>query len=467
MPSHRFRTLASAALAAAGLWVWSAAPARADEIVTRHPETCELVTIRAAEILPETWNEVEYREKERGPTKKVPMSLVVEIKRSTGGKDKSNLEAAIQELERGNLTDARTALRETAGGGYSVSEGQRFFTSFVPKGAGTARGKRPSWIAEYAHFHYAKALVLEGEKTGNAKLLEEALLCLDDVPNPAPAPPPKDAPKEKDTDAGTTGGFLGRFKGGNSRWLPEAMHLKARALVGLKRYDEAAAVWEDLFKEAVGASLSPRWVFEAKTGPGFIAKAQGDVDKAVQQYERAPTALEAMLAQAPNRCIRLEIGRYFSQVRARAAALLLEKAQNGGPGAASAFITLKTFLEEGQPEALQAKFGSRPPEQLEALMAGARDPQVQAVAQTGLGLAFLNDGKYDEAIAALTSVTVRYFAAREYAANALFHLAKAAEKAAEAPKPGAKDAKATYTAIKDNALKRLKDEYPDSTYATR
>jgi tetratricopeptide (TPR) repeat protein len=316
-------------------------------------------------------------------------------------------------------------------------------------------------VAEYAHFHYAKALTLEGLKTGNTKLLEEALLCLDDVPNPAPAPPPPES-KEKDTDAGTTGGFLGRFKGGNSRWIPEAMHMKALALVGLKRYDEAAAVWEELFKEAVSNGLSPRWVYEAKLGPGLIAKAQGDVDKAVQQFERAPTALDALLAQAPNRCLRLEIGRYFSLVRARAAALLLEKAQNAA--SPTAFINLKTFLEEGQPEALQAKFATRPPEQLEALLAGARDPQVQAVSQTGLGLTYWNDGKYDEAIAALSAVTVRYFAARDYAANALFHLAKAAEKAAEGAKPAAKP---TYVAIKENALQRLKDEYPESPYATR
>jgi hypothetical protein len=240
------------------------------------------------------------------------------------------------------------------------------------------------------------------------------------------------------------------------------MHLKARALLGLKKYAEAEAVWDDLFKQAVGANLSPRWVFESKLGPGRVAEAQGDVDKAVQAYERAPTALETMLQQATSRCMRLEIGRYFSQVRAKAAALLLHKAQNGG--GPSAFVTLRTFLVEGQPEALQAKFASKSPEQLEALMAGARDPQVQAVAQTGLGLTYLNEQKYDEAILALQSVAVRYFAAREYAANALFHLAKAADAAAQAAKP---TAKATYAAIKDEAVKKLKAEYPESPYATR
>jgi tetratricopeptide (TPR) repeat protein len=463
MPScSPVRALASFPAALVALLACSVAfptVARADEIVTRHPDTCELVVIKAFDVLPETLTEVEYRERDRGPTKKIGVPYVVEIRRNSGGKDKGNLEAAIQELDRGNVADARSALKDLAGGGFSMKDGQRVFTSFTPKGANTARGRRPPWTAEYAHFYYAKALVLEGLKTKNDKLLEEALLCLDDVPNPAP--PPAADPKEKDEHA-QTGGFLGRFKGGNSRFIPEAMHLKALALLGLKKYPEAEAVWDELFKQAVGSSLSPRWVFEAKVGPGLIAEAQGDVDKAVQAYERAPTALDSMLQQATSRCLRLEIGRYFSQVRAKAAALLLHKAQNGG--GPSAFVTLRTFLVEGQPEALQARFSAKSPEQLEALMAGARDPQVQAIAQTGLGLTYLNEQKYDEAILALQAVAVRYFASREYAANALFHLAKAAEAAAAAAKPAAKP---TYLSIKDEAVKKLKADYPESPYATR
>jgi tetratricopeptide (TPR) repeat protein len=452
------RRLLPAALAAAA-WVALAPTARADEIVTRHPETCELVTIKAAEVLPETWTEVEYRERDRGPTKKIPLTLVVDIKRTSGGKDRSLLEGAIQDLERGNLAEARAALKDVAGGGYSTIDGKRVFTSFVPKGAGTAKGKRPTWTAEYGHFFYAKALVLEGLKSGNTNLLEEALLVLEDVPNPAPAPPPEGS-REK-PDAGTTGGFLGRFKGGNSRWLPDAMHLKALALVGVKRFDQAAAAFEELYNQALGVGLSPKWVYEAKVGPGLIAEAQNDAEKAVQAYERAPTALETLIAQVPSRCLRLEAGRYFSQVRARAAALLLDKAEKAGSDAA--FLSLKTFLMDGQPEALQQRFSGRPREQLEALMAGARDPEVQAVAMTGLGMAYRAEKKYDEAILALRTVAARHFAARDQAARALFYLAKSAEEAAAGAKP---DVKAAYMKERDSALRELK-AYPESTYASR
>ena len=444
---------AALALALAGAALWAQAPgARADEIVMRHPDTCELITVKAAEILPETWTEVEYREREKGPTKKIPLPLVVEIRRTSGGKDRSNLEAAVQDLERGQLTEARTALKDVAGGGYSTNDGKRVFTSFMPKGAGTAKGKRPAWTAEYAHFYYAKALVLEGRRTGHDNLLEEALLVLEDVPNPAPSDP---------KDAGTTGGFLGRFKGGNSRWLPDAMLLKAQALLGLKRYDQAALAFEELFNQALGIGLSPRWVYEAKIGPGLIQEAQNDPDKAIQAYERAPTALETLLTQVPNRCLRMETGRYFSQVRAKAAALLLEKAEKANSD--GAFLTLKTFLMEGQPEALQTKFASRPREQLEALLAGARDSQVQAVTMTGLGMAYRAERKYDDAILALRSVAVRHFAAREHAARALYYLAKAAEEAAAAAKP---EVKAAYTKEREAALKELKT-YTESPYASR
>jgi tetratricopeptide (TPR) repeat protein len=451
------RVVASVVVAA-GLLALAPA-ARAEEIVTRHPDTCETVTIKAAEVLPETWTEVEYRERDKGPTKKVPLTLVVDIRRTTGGKDRQNLEGAIQDLERGRLTEARTAFRDVAGGGYSTIEGKRVFTSFMPKGAGTAKGKRPAWTAEYAHFYYAKALVLEGTQSGNTNLLEEAMLVLEDVPNPAPAIDP--SAKERDKDPGTTGGFLGRFKGGNSRWLPDAMHLKALALVGLKRYEVAAQAFEELFNQALGVGLSPRWVYEAKIGRGLIAEAQNDPDKAVQEYERAPTALETLLTQVPNRCLRLETGRYFSQVRAKAASLLLEKAEKANSD--GAFLALKSFLMEGQPEALQTKFAARPREQLEALMAGARDPQVQAVTMTGLGMAYRAERRYDDAIVALRTVAVRHFAARQHAARALYYLAKTAEEAAAAAKT---DVKAAYTKERDAALKELKT-YPESPYASR
>lgn len=429
-----------------------AASARADEIVTLHPDTCEQVVIKAHEVLPETWTEVEYRERDKGPTKKVPLALVLEIHRSAASKDKSNLENALLELDRGNLTEARMALRELAGGGYSTQEGQRVFTSFMPKDTGKAKGKRPAWTAEYAHFFYAKALVLEGLKTQNDKLLEEALLCLDDLPVPG-ADPKQEA---------TTGGFLARFKGGNSRWLPEAIALKGRALIGLKRFEDAAKVFEDLYNQAVTSGLSPRWVYEAKVGPGLIAEAQGDQAKAIQAYEQAPTALDTLIAQVPNRCLRLEVGRYYSQLRAHAAALMLAKAE--AAGTAAAYGPVKAYLLEGQPEALKRRLGSRPPEQQEALLTGARAPEVQAVNQIGLGQAYLAEGKFEEAVLALRAVAIRHFGARERAAAALYFLAKAADGAGKAAKGAAQG---FYLKLKDDALNQLKTDYRESPYASK
>jgi hypothetical protein len=421
--------------------------ARADEIVARNPDTCEETVIRCHEVLPETWTEVEYRETARGPTKKVPLNLVVEIRRTSGGAERSNLEAAIQELDRGNLTEARQALRDLAGGGYKVEEGTKKFYAF-PKPAG-ARGRRPAWTHEYAHFHYGRALVLEGLRSQNDALLEEALLVLDDVPVPG-------------AGAETSGGFLGRFKGGNSRFLPDAMLLQAQALGGLKRWDEAAAAYSKLFDDAVGQGLSPRFVYEAKVGPGRLAEAQGDAAKAMQAYEQAPTALETVLSQAPNRCLRLETGRWYNRVRMLVGETMLKKAE--AAGSAAAYVTVKQFFEESRPEALEKKFAGRPAEQLEALISGARDPEVQAVAKAGLGQAYLAEKRWDEAILALAAVTVRSYTAREQAAAALYHLAKAADGAlAAAPA----EAKSVYQAIKDGALSRLKQDYPESPYATK
>lgn len=451
-PRARARRLGAALLAGAGGLLLLAGPARADEIVTLHPDTCEQVVLKVHEILPETWTEVEYRERDKGPTKKVPLPLVVEIRRGGSGKDKTNLENAILELERGNLTEARLALKDLAGGGYSTQDGQRVFTSFMPKETGKAKGKRPAWTAEYAHFFYVKALVLEGLKTQNEKLLEEALLCLDDAPIPGAS----------GKDAGTTGGFLARFKGGNSRWLPEAMALKGQALVGLKRFDEAAAVFDDLYNQAVSVGLAPRWVYEAKIGPGLIAEAQGDQAKAIQAYEQAPTALDTLIGQVPNRCLRLEVGRYYNRVRARAAALMLAKAEAAGN--AAAYGPVKAYLLDGQPDAIRRRAASRPPEQQEALVVGSRAPDVQALNLTGLGQAYLAEGKFEEAVLVLRSVAVRHFGARDLAAAALYYLAKAAGGAAKAAKG---QAQAFYQRLQDDALAQLKADYRDSPYATK
>jgi tetratricopeptide (TPR) repeat protein len=443
------RRALSAVLVAGAALVAQALPAWAEDLILkRNPDTCEIETIRAFEVLPETWTEVRYKESARGQEKSVPLPLVVDIQRGGTSKEKSLLEAALQELERGNVTEARIALRDLAAGGYKLDEGALKFTPFPKPGTGP-KGKRPAWTQEYAHFFYGKALVLEGKKSGNAKQFEEALLVLTDVPVPG-------------QDKETTGGFLGRFKGGNSRWLPEAMLLKAEALVGLKKYDEASAAYNELFDQAVGAGLAPRWVYEAKIGPGRVAEAQGDSDKAVRAYEQAPTALETLLAQAPNRCLRLDIGRYYSLMRMQAAEVLLKKAE--AAGTAAAFMPVRGYLEDSTADALKKRLGGRPPEQLEAFLAGARDAQVLAVLASGLGQAYLAEKRYDDALLALASVAVRSSSARDRAASALYHMAKAAEGAAQAAQG---DAKKFYEDTKASALKRLKSEYADSPYATK
>lgn len=432
--------------------VLAAAPARADDSVTvRNPDSCEIVTIKVSEVLPETWTEVRY--KLGKAEKSVPLALVVDIDRSTGGKERGILEAALLELKRGNFTEARMALRDLAAGGSKMEDGVQKFTPF-PKGGSGAKGKRPAWTQEYAHFWYAVALVREGEKSGNEKLLEEALLVLDDVPVPGDG-------KE------TTGGFLGRFKGGNSRWLPDAMLLKAEALMALKRWEPAAAAFGELFDQAVGVGLSPRWVYEAKRGPGRIAEAQGDTEAAIRAYEQAPTALETLLAQSPNRCLRLETGRYYSMVRMEAAKVLLRKAEAGGKPAD--FMPLRNYLEGSTPEALQRKVSGKPPEQVEALLAGARAPEVRAVLASGLGQAYLADKRYDDAILSLSALTVRggagrSGAARDLVAGALYYLGKAAEGAMQGAQG---EAKTAYEAIRSGAVKRLKTDFADSLYATK
>lgn len=435
-----------------GTAVLLASPARADDVITAlHPETCETYQIKCTEVLPETWTEVRY--KLGKAEKSVPLALVTQVERTSGGKERGILDAALLELRRGNFTEARMALRDLAAGGFKMEDGVQKFTPF-PKGGSGAKGKRPAWTQEYAHFWYACALVREGEKSGNAKLLEEALLVLDDVPVPGEG-------KE------TTGGFLGRFKGGNSRWLPDAMLLKAEALLALKRWDEAGAAFGELFDQAVGVGLSPRWVYEAKRGAGRIAEAKGETDAAIRAYEQGPTALETLLAQSPNRCLRLETGRYYSMVRMEAAKVLLRKAEAGGKPAD--FMPLRNYLESSTPEALQRKVGGKPPEQVEALLAGARAPEVRAVLANGLGQAYLADKRYEDAILLLSSLTVRGAsgggpAARDLVAGALYYLAKAAEGAMQGAQG---EAKATYEAIRASAAKRLKTDYADTLYATK
>src|SRR5262245_45883417 len=114
--------LLAATLAFGAATATTASLARADEILVRDPVTCERKTIKAADITAETWLEVSYREKERGPVKTVPTPDVVDVKRTTNDPQAAKLQAARDELSRGNLREARSALQDLTGAGWRTDE---------------------------------------------------------------------------------------------------------------------------------------------------------------------------------------------------------------------------------------------------------------------------------------------------------------------------------------------------------
>jgi len=257
-----------------------------------------------------------------------------------------------------------------------------------------------------------------------------------------------------------SGGFLARFKEGNSRWFPEAMVLRARALLGLKRYDDAAKIYASLYDSAVSLGIGPRWALESKLGPGMIAEAQDKLVEAVTAYTAASDVMRILLEKEARGCFRKELGRLYSLARTRAAAVKLKSAEDHQSKAE--FQELRKFLDEGSTDALRKKFSTRPKAEIDAIVAGARDPSVQAVTENGLGLAYLHEGRFEDAVLAFRGVTVKHFQVPEEPARALYYLAKAADAAAKQAKG---EAAKWYEALKDEALKSLKADYPGSPYA--
>ena len=96
---------------------------------------------------------------------------------------------------------------------------------------------------------------------------------------------------------------------------------------------------------------------------------------------------------------------------------------------------------------------------------GALSPTVQAVAQTGIGLAFLSEKKYPEAVFAFTNVRIKYFAVGEAVPRALYYLAKAADAAAEAAR--APDAKSLYKAQAEAARQELAGSWARTSWASK
>ena len=83
--------------------------------------------------------------------------------------------------------------------------------------------------------------------------------------------------------------------------------------------------------------------------------------------------------------------------------------------------------------------------------------------RNGLGLAYLQEGKFEDAILAFRAVEVKYFQVREEHARALHYLARAADEAAK--KASAEGARTLYEKYRDDARGRLKAEYPNSRWA--
>ena len=445
-------------LLAAVLAVLFAAPtsAHADEITYMDPETCAETTVRVEEITSETWTVVEYREKAKGPLMSVPTSLLVKIKRDTaGGAQVRELQNAIGELRRGNLAEARRALKVLSGGGFkqNLESGKLEYQSFSQNDPPSKR-KRPPWSSEYAHFFYAKALFEEGLQRSDDELLQHAYLALVDQADPGGRKDEKGKPL-------MTGGYLTRFAGGNSRWFADATILAARTLVAQGKYDEAAKLFKQLGDQAIANDIGPQWAYEAKLGPGRIAEAQGKYVQAINAYKDTASFMRLLLPRETRGCFRRLIGRLHSRARMQAAGIMLQRAEkNRSP---AEFAELRDFINESTPEALERKYRTLPSAQRKALVEGALDPQVQAVMQNGLGLAYLQEEKFEEAILAFRAVEVKYFQVPEEHARALHYLAQAADKAAN--KASGEEARTLYQKYRDDARGRLKAKYPNSRWA--
>lgn len=431
---------------------------RADEIVVRDLNTGAEKKVRCWGVTAETWTEVKYRERQRSADKSIPTITVVRIIRGDKSANAQNLRSAMGELARGNHAEAARALKEISGGGWKVDfdTGERTGFKSFDEGDPSGRNKRPSWVSEYAHFHYAKAKLLEGVATKDRAAFEEALLAVDDVKVPG------------GDGKQTTGGFLGRFKGGNSRFYPEAEWVKAQALVGLARYDDAQKAFTQLQNDAGRVKLAPRWTYEGVIGQGVIAEAQGNLTLAVDGYRAAMPTMEVLIEQETRDYMRRRCGRWWSQAHMNVARVKLADAEKAKSPAK--FSSLRNWIKKGSPEAVRKYAGGKgwPKPSVDALVAGARDPGVQAVGLNGIGLAFLNEPKprYEEAMLSFKSVSVKYFQVPEQHARALYYLAQAARKAGDAAN-GNKDVKAMYAGMADEAVKMLRKQHPDSEWANR
>jgi len=134
-------------------------------------------------------------------------------------------------------------------------------------------------------------------------------------------------------------------------------------------------------------------------------------------------------------------------------------------GSAGEFRELRSFIRDSSPKALEVSFGTLPDDQRAVLVAGATDPNVQAVFRNALGVAAFKEQNYAEAILAFRAVEVKYFAEPEEHARALFYLAQAADEAAK--RAGRPAMKQLFTTYRDRARTRLREEHPRSAWAKK
>ncbi len=451
------------AACAAVLGAVAAAPrALCDEVQIRrvNPDTAEPVTEKIAEVTDENWVEVSYRAAERAPIKKIPTRLVIDVRRITDDPQAASFQGAMEDLLGGRFADAALAFQNVGGGGPRMDDNGR--PVFRPFGGGEASGPgekagKPRWYTEYAHFWYAYAAWKDGVAKGGATvaegktILENALRALD-----------ADKPKSRngDVEVPAEKGFLVRFREGKSRYYADALLLRANLLADLGRHDDADAAFDALYQKSLQAPIGVRWSYEAKVGTGRVAALKGIATEAESRYESAAAAVESLFATAPDQATRVELGRFYNEARMRKAQVMLEAAERDKSPAA--YARMRDFLVGGTPDALRKRFSGKPPEVVDAVVAGAMSPTVQAVAQNGIGLAFLAEKKHVDALFAFAAVRIKYFQVAQEVPRALYYLAQAADAAGDAaPKAEAKAAyKALAAATRDELKKSYKDWHP-------
>jgi tetratricopeptide (TPR) repeat protein len=429
----RSLSLPAVAFSATVLGLFAAAPAVADEIRYADAQTCEPTVEQVAEIQDESWTQVSYRVRAGQPLKRLDTRLLIDIRRSDSDTQSNLFRSALAEFQSANWGAARQAFGTVAGGGRTqdAATGTIEYRPFPAVEAGKTK-----WYVAYAHYYYAASSLEEGLQKGEAALIEDALRAVD-----------ADKADEK--------GFLARYKEGKSRFYADAWLVKAKALVALKKYDEAAAAFDGLYQKSLTTPIGVRFSYEAKVGAGLIAEAKGDPKAAETAYEGAAAALQSLFDQPQDACGKREIGRWFNEARIQKARVMLAEAEKAASPAE--FARMRAFLVQGTPEALRTRLAGKPADVIDAVLGGALAPSVQAVTQNGLGVAALSDKKYAEAVVAFNNVRIKYFQVRSEVPRALRYLAKAADQAAAAAtKPDAKSLYSDQAAAARAELERWK-----------